>query len=637
MSSFRNRFPVPALLCGCLRLFAVNFVLVEGEDATAHSEHLSSRHHFVSRHPALSGGVSLGGQGIAGETWAEFTLNVPEAGDYGFYVRKFWHHGPFRWRFGDGEWRSLDRPALIDNTSLDRIHMNINWVHAGRVQLPAGEITLRLEQTRDGPFVIDCLILTREPFFPRGALKPGERSGIEVEGFFTWEPEADTFDGTSVLDLRHLNEAEAGIHGPVRRQGDLFVLGDGSPVRFWMVQADLRNMEPHQIDRWARRLAAYGVNMVRMNLGSFFSRRVDQDAEAFDRELAQLRLSSPTPPSDLPERRLACLQTPIPETLAHTWKLEALEMVALDGEMMPAFQDRLARMGAGPPSLPPPLRTPAAAALLTEDDLLEVLLVLGLREARMLRKDWKLAHQHLKDRADLIDPHQTAASIPHMWRAATLLAEGPEPTQALPWLEKIHQQDRDHKGARFLLGALKAEDHPQEAATWLRPLAANDFFYGSDAADLLLNLAALRGDTAEVQHLQQKLDPFFVRLADAVEERGKAPTRKTLFLDPMIPPDLRASMVKEIHQLGKIKEVLIVRTEVTEFPETPAYYVSIAYRGLVTRQQALEDKVLTCLQDHLPGTCRVLTSEEAGWRRRMRKSPGAALYNRRKEKAAQRQ
>lgn len=288
MSSFRNRFPVPALLCGCLRLFAVNFVWVEGEDATAHSEHLSSRHHFVSRHPALSGGVSLGGQGIAGETWAEFTLNVPEAGDYGFYVRKFWHHGPFRWRFGDGEWRSLDRPALIDNTSLDRIHMNINWVHAGRVQLPAGEITLRLEQTRDGPFVIDCLILTREPFFPRGALKPGERSGIEVEGFFTWEPEADTFDGTSVLDLRHLNEAEAGIHGPVRRQGDLFVLGDGSPVRFWMVQADLRNMEPHQIDRWARRLAAYGVNMVRMNLGSFFSRRVDQDAEAFDRELAQL-------------------------------------------------------------------------------------------------------------------------------------------------------------------------------------------------------------------------------------------------------------------------------------------------------------------------------------------------------------
>lgn len=357
----------------------------------------------------------------------------------------------------------------------------------------------------------------------------------------------------------------------------------------------------------------------------------------WDRELAQLRLSSPTPPSDLPERRLACLQTPIPEALAHTWKLEALEMVALDGEMMPAFQDRLARMGAGPPSLPPPLRTPAAAALLTEDDLLEVLLVLGLREARMIRKDWKRAHQHLKDRADLIDPHQTAASIPHMWRAATLLAEGPEPTQALPWLEKIHQQDRDHKGARFLLGALKAEDHPQEAATWLRPLAANDFFYGSDAADLLLNLAALRGDTAEVQHLQQKLDPFFVRLADAVEERGKAPTRKTLFLDPMIPPDLRASMVKEIHQLGKIKEVLIVRTEVTEFPETPAYYVSIAYRGLVTRQQALEDKVLTCLQDHLPGTCRVLTSEEAGWRRRMRKSPGAALYNRRKEKAAQRQ
>lgn len=291
----RNSLFVPMFLWRGLGLtlligqaFAATFLWIEGEDAAAHSEDLSTHHPFVARHPALSGGVSLGGHGQAGRTFVAFETNIPRAGTYRLYVRKFWHHGPFRWRFGEQDWREVDRPALLDSVGLDRIHMVINWVFAGEADLPAGETMLRLEQTRDGPFVIDSLVITDGEFFPRGNLKPGERSGLSDEGFFAWEPDSDPLDGAGLLDLRHLNEPYAGVNGPVRRDGDRFVLGDGSPVRFWMVQADLRDMSNRQIDRWARRLARYGVNMVRMNFSTFFHQRVSGDEEGFARDLARL-------------------------------------------------------------------------------------------------------------------------------------------------------------------------------------------------------------------------------------------------------------------------------------------------------------------------------------------------------------
>lgn len=267
---------------------AMTYIWIEGEEATTHSPDLSTNHSFVPRHPALSGGVSLGGSGTAGETFVEFETTIPEAGTYDVTFRKFWHHGPFRWRFGDDDWQVVDRLALMDNIGLDRIHMNINWVFAGSVELPAGPVTLRLEQIKDGPFVIDCLVISKEPFFPQGALKPGERSGKQAPGFFAWEPPPDPLNADNPLDLRHLNEAAAGQHGFVQRDGDRFTLGNGEPVRFWMVQADLRDMQNRQIDRWARRLAKYGVNLVRMQFSDFFNARAHADEEAFSAQLERL-------------------------------------------------------------------------------------------------------------------------------------------------------------------------------------------------------------------------------------------------------------------------------------------------------------------------------------------------------------
>lgn len=238
----------------------------------------------------LSGGRWLTPQGPASDTpyFIKYDIEVPKTATYDFWVRKFWHHGPFRWRFGQAEWRVCDRLALHDNTFLE-LHWGADWVFLGEVALEKGTHALHVEMLgKTGGGAIDCFVLTEGAFTPRGKLKPGERSGKAAEGFFAWEPDADPLADGCPIDLRHLNEAAAGLNGFVRRDGDRFVLGDGRPVRFWMVQANLTDMQDRQIDRWARRLAKYGVNLVRMGLGNFFNNRVRGNHEAFQKDLERL-------------------------------------------------------------------------------------------------------------------------------------------------------------------------------------------------------------------------------------------------------------------------------------------------------------------------------------------------------------
>jgi len=39
------------------------------------------------------------------ETYAAYNVVVPDAGEYSLWARKYWKHGPFRWRFNDSDWR----------------------------------------------------------------------------------------------------------------------------------------------------------------------------------------------------------------------------------------------------------------------------------------------------------------------------------------------------------------------------------------------------------------------------------------------------------------------------------------------------------------------------------------------------
>ncbi len=88
----------------------------------------------------------------------------------------------------------------------------------------------------------------------------------------TWEfaPGKDAFKTDALLDLRYLNEKEAGATGFVKRSADGsgFTLGDGTPVRFWAVGDTVYTKSDAELEYHARFLAKLGVNMVRMH-GSF--------------------------------------------------------------------------------------------------------------------------------------------------------------------------------------------------------------------------------------------------------------------------------------------------------------------------------------------------------------------------------
>lgn len=88
------------------------------------------------------------------------------------------------------------------------------------------------------------------------------------EGYWDWRPAGpENTPGTSALDLRGLNEAQAGEHGWVVRKGDKLYLGDGRPVRFWAVNTTAE--APREQMEWlARELARRGVNMMRIHGGA---------------------------------------------------------------------------------------------------------------------------------------------------------------------------------------------------------------------------------------------------------------------------------------------------------------------------------------------------------------------------------
>jgi hypothetical protein len=143
----------------------------------------------------------------------EYKVRTRAAGRYAFWCRKFWKHGPFRWRFGEGPWHTCGRDvALADSVQL-RKFVCANWVCLGQLALNAGDHSLRIELLA-GPgdkatSAFDSFVLAAGPFVPRGKLKPGDKLGRAPEGWFPFEPDLDSFD-RAALDLRSLNEKMAG-------------------------------------------------------------------------------------------------------------------------------------------------------------------------------------------------------------------------------------------------------------------------------------------------------------------------------------------------------------------------------------------------------------------------------------------
>jgi hypothetical protein len=263
-----------------------NFVWWEAEDARVTNFPAPAQNPFrpfnEKEAAVLSGGQWIGAGDERKETlFLEYDVQVPKSGTYEFYARKFWQHGPFRYRFDNGEWREVRRTALMDSAEL-RLFTVANWVSAGAVPLTAGKHTVRIELLENnGAASFDAFLLTAEPFRARGKLKPGEKYNRTMPGWFAFEPDADRF-APSPIDLRSLNEKFAGENGFIRTRGEEFVHSNTNrPVRFWAVNtgAETMSLNKNAVDLMARTLAKNGVNLIRIHGGVWSSdlKTVDQE------------------------------------------------------------------------------------------------------------------------------------------------------------------------------------------------------------------------------------------------------------------------------------------------------------------------------------------------------------------------
>ena len=250
-----------------------DFVWIEGEDALSKSVARHSWYNSVKT-AELSGGEWLSNYGPSPGS-AEYEFEIPAAGDHTFWIRANTVAGPaVSYQIDEGDWRQIDLTANVyDRANIaadDKPDMRfVAWCRVGQLSLAAGphKIGFKLFGKTQNHGAIDCFLFTLGAFTPDGKRKPGEKLGLHDPGTWAFEPEWDTFDEESLLDLRRLNEASAGESGFVGRSADGdFVDGRGKPIRFWAVNTSVHTGYPMEdLARHARWLAKRGVNMVRFH------------------------------------------------------------------------------------------------------------------------------------------------------------------------------------------------------------------------------------------------------------------------------------------------------------------------------------------------------------------------------------
>ena len=170
-------------------LAAEEFVWWEAEDAREHT--FPGSNAFKAYSPAEKGKLS-------GGTWlqtdkgsrarAVWEVTVPKRAEYNFWTRKFWHHGPFKWRWNGGQWQTCGRDcALADSVEL-RKHLCANWVYLGKAKLQEGKNVLEIEALLEATAIaFDCWLLVPGAFTPDGPNKPGQKYNRAEPGWFPFE------------------------------------------------------------------------------------------------------------------------------------------------------------------------------------------------------------------------------------------------------------------------------------------------------------------------------------------------------------------------------------------------------------------------------------------------------------------
>ncbi len=246
----------------------------EAEDAV--QTNLDENFAFAPRKPhekkVISGGTWIGDdseQYVPGK-FAEYVLEVPEDGEYSFFVRKLGSHANLRWRVDGGDWHELHHKERAVDSVVMRRFQSASWYLAGQVELEAGRHQLRIEtmESRNGYIALDAFLLSAIPYLPRGDLKPGQKYGTAPEGWFAFEPDVDRYRDDAMLDLSGMAAEDIDRLGRIVRSGETFTYEKGGEVvRLWSVNSGMAipQMPRPVMDSLVKFLAKRGINCVRLH------------------------------------------------------------------------------------------------------------------------------------------------------------------------------------------------------------------------------------------------------------------------------------------------------------------------------------------------------------------------------------
>lgn len=269
-------------------------IWVEGEKPTKSTMNRHPWWYDQVKKDQLSGGDWISNFDAKKVGEAEYSVTSDDGGAFEFWVRANPTAAKLSYKVNGGDWQPIelekgarDSANIAGDGKLDLRF--IAWIKVGRVDLKRGTNVVRFRMHSDNSHHggLDCFVLSTEPFVPKGLLKPGEiaKAAASTEAdWFAFDPSADSFQASSVIDLRYLNEKQAGENGFIAARNGQFVhSGNGRAVRFWAVNGPAAKNRD-ELRREARQLAKYGVNLVRLH-GPMFDRRGEVDPARIQRAI----------------------------------------------------------------------------------------------------------------------------------------------------------------------------------------------------------------------------------------------------------------------------------------------------------------------------------------------------------------
>ncbi len=210
---------------------------------------------------------------------ATYTFTVTESGSYSWWIRL----NPFRNNNGGGDYGySIDNgPWLVIDLSyvtsrLDLVDPGIDirfiaWTFGDVFDLARGSHTLKVRISdrngadKDAHGGIDVMAFTNFLWAPTGVVRPDPNPPAPgPDDWFMLMAGPDPHSPESIIDMSHLIEKPAGLHGFLKRDGKDFAFEDGTAVKFWGVDAGISETLQSQ-HRQARFYAKHGIKMVRQH------------------------------------------------------------------------------------------------------------------------------------------------------------------------------------------------------------------------------------------------------------------------------------------------------------------------------------------------------------------------------------